>query len=133
MLTGFLAKQAAGGLRVRRRRDRIAVRFLNLREGFREKRFAIKDLSLRVKSGYPQGSESLRHSESHSGRLFRTCTIKVRARTSAKPALPRGPNGSGESFGRGRLEQRWELGTQLSLGQSRRSPCPVFPLPRPAE
>ena len=87
-----------------------AVRRLTSAAGFRHKRFAVNDLSLRGKSANPQGPESLRSSERVSGRSSRRRPLKVGAPPQAKPALPQGPNGDGESYGKDRLEQRWGPG-----------------------
>lgn len=74
----------------------LAIRMLNFAPGSREKRFAVNDLSLRVKSANPQGPESLRHLERVVGRLLQSRTFKVRAQALAKPALQRGPVNNGE-------------------------------------
>jgi hypothetical protein len=83
------------------RQNGSAIKRLNSAAGFHQERFAIKDLSLRVKSANPQGTESLRRLERVCDSSFRIPTIKDGVRTSAIPALPRGPNDNGESYGKG--------------------------------
>jgi hypothetical protein len=79
------------------RQNGSAIKRLNSAAGFHQERFAIKDLSLRVKSANPQGPETLRHSERAFGSSFRCQTLKVFPPTLAKPGPLRGPGDNEES------------------------------------
>jgi hypothetical protein len=96
---------------------------------------------LRVESGYPQGLETRPLSGEESRLSFRPRTLKVRAEQPAEPAPFNARHRCGECCAKGRLEQRWEPGSNILWAERRGlahpgchvgsdRPCPsVWPTP----